>query len=154
MTTKETPMPSHVRALSVLGSTVAAGLLVGAVLVAQDGKSGKAGQQRRTEPVRCRAATEQRLDHVFLDVATGDAIVAEGGCTLIIRHSRVAAPGWALVVEGGAEIVIEDSVIEGRGGSMNIADGGEVSSARSTFTGRIARRPEAKFVDKGGNTLP
>ena len=147
-------MRSRARAPSAIGSTVAIGLLAGAVLAAQDGKSGQAVQQRRTEPVRCRAATEQRLDNVFLDVAAGDAIVAEGGCTLTIRRSRVAAPGWALVVEGGAEIVIEDSVIEGRGGSMNIADGGEVSSARSTFKGRIARRPDAKFVDKGGNTLP
>lgn len=108
---------------------------------------------RRTTPVFCRAASEVRLDNVFLDVAGGDAINAEGGCTLYIRHTHVSAGGWGLIVQGGATIVIEDSVIEGRSGSMSIQDGGEVSSLSSTFRGRFARRPEAEFTDKGGNSF-
>jgi hypothetical protein len=108
---------------------------------------------RRTSPVFCRAASEVRLDNVFLDVAGGDAINAEGGCTLWIRHSQVSAGGWGLIVQGGATIVIENSVIEGRSGSMSIQDGGEVSSLSSTFRGRFARRPEAEFTDKGGNSF-
>ena len=130
---------------------------IGLGVMVEDG-SGSQGaikeKTRRTTPVFCRAASEMRLDNVFLDIATGDAIDAEGGCTLLIRHSQVkAASGWGLIVQGGATIVIEDSVIEGRSGSMSIQDGGEVSAKDSTFRGRFARRPEAEFTDKGGNTF-
>ena len=135
----------------------------GAVKVGGGGSAGGAAagggttaareKTKRTSPVFCRAASEVRLDNVFLDVAGGDAINAEGGCTLWIRHSHVSAGGWGLIVQGGATIIIEDSLIEGRTGSMNIQDGGEVSSLASTFRGRFTRRPEAEFKDKGGNNF-
>ena len=135
----------------------------GAVKVGGGGSAGGAAagggataareKTKRTSPVFCRAASEVRLDNVYLDVAGGDAINAEGGCTLWIRHSHVSAGGWGLIVQGGATIIIEDSLIEGRTGSMNIQDGGEVSSLASTFRGRFTRRPEAEFKDKGGNNF-
>ena len=118
------------------------------------GKAVTAAQEQRTAKVSCRAASERRLENVHLEVAAGDAITAEGGCTLVIRNSTIVAPGWGIVVQGGAEITIEHSTIQGGTGSLSIEDGGEVTIQGSTFKGRIAKRPEGQLTNKGGNTLP
>jgi len=87
-------MPSTALRLGVIATGVALTTLAGRAEPpgppqAGAGKSASAPQEHRTAKVSCRAASDRRLENVHLEVAAGDAITAEGGCTLVIRVSSI-----------------------------------------------------------------
>jgi hypothetical protein len=82
--------------------------------------------------------------------ASGDAIVARGGCELFITNSRIVAGGTAVIVHD-AIVHITNSTIEGGTASVDANDQARLLIRSSMFKGVQRRSERAVLQDQGGN---
>lgn len=82
--------------------------------------------------------------------ASGNAIIARGGCELYITNSHINAAATAIVVED-AIVHIANSTIEGGTASLDAGDRSHVLVRSSTFKGMQKRSARADIQDQGGN---
>jgi len=101
-------------------------------------------------PIECRGSVE--LERAGLTISGGDAEavhVAEN-CVLTLRDATLSSKATAVRVSGNGELRLEDVKVEGST-SVELTSNAVVRARNSSFTGRVKRLHNGRFVDLGGN---
>ena len=109
----------------------------------------RGGAERNPEPVICDGSRMLHLDNRVI-TASGNGVIARGGCELYITNSTITAGGTAVIV-GDAVVHIANSTIEGTTASFDADDRARMFVRSSTFKGVPRRTAQAVVQDQGGN---
>jgi len=105
--------------------------------------------ERNAEPVICDGSRMLHLDNRVI-TASGNGVIARGGCELYITNSTITAGGTAVIV-GDAVVHIANSTIEGTTASFDADNRARMFVRSSNFKGVPRRDAQAVVQDQGGN---
>jgi hypothetical protein len=103
------------------------------------------------DPFECRGDEQHVLDSVVIQT-DGNGVTLDGPCTVVIRHSHIAAGANGIEIFGTGRVQVIDSVIEGADNAVRLRGAGRLGARGSRFRGSLERAEAARYID-GGNNL-